>query len=194
MRALPFQFLAALPKISRLIRGLIFRVLVILAGGSCGSGMRIESGFRLRHGFHNGLKFGRSVYFGQNCTIDCLPSASFAVGNNTTFTQGCFVSVAERMVIGDDVLIGEYCSLRDANHSLDNPHKRIADQPMQAATVQISNDVWIGRGVAILAGARVGEGAVVGANAVVHGIVPANTIAVGVPAKPLRARSTQNNA
>lgn len=47
----------------------------------------------------------------------------------------------------------------------------------------IGENVTIGAGAKVLGGVTVGDGAVIGANAVVLGDVPANSIAVGVPAK-----------
>jgi len=52
----------------------------------------------------------------------------------------------------------------------------------------IENDVWIGRGVTLLPGAQICNGAVVGAFSIVAGTIPPYTIAVGNPAKPFRKR------
>jgi acetyltransferase-like isoleucine patch superfamily enzyme len=183
-----FRGLTLLPKVIIRLRGALFRLLVIAAGGRCGPGMRIESGFRLRHGFHSGLSFGRDVYFGRCTTIDCLVQARFDVGSNTTFTQGCFVSVVDSLRIGNDVLVGEYCSLRDANHGIADTDIPIASQLMVPVPINIADNVWIGRGVAVLAGSVIGEGSVIGANAVVSHYIPAMSVAVGVPAKVIKLR------
>jgi acetyltransferase-like isoleucine patch superfamily enzyme len=53
---------------------------------------------------------------------------------------------------------------------------------------EIGHDVWIGDNVVILAGVKIGTGAVIGANAVVTKDVAPYSIAVGVPAKPIRKR------
>ena len=58
--------------------------------------------------------------------------------------------------------------------------------------VVIENDVWIGEGVCVMPGVRIGRGAVIGANAVVTQDVPANSVVGGVPAKLIR--SLQRNA
>jgi carbonic anhydrase/acetyltransferase-like protein (isoleucine patch superfamily) len=52
----------------------------------------------------------------------------------------------------------------------------------------IGDDVLIGIGAIILDGADVGEGSIIGAGAVVppRAVIPPNTLALGIPAKPVR--------
>ena len=57
--------------------------------------------------------------------------------------------------------------------------------------IRIGNDVWIGNNVLILDGAKIGDGAVVGAGAVVRGSLPPYSINVGVPARTIRYRFSE---
>lgn len=52
----------------------------------------------------------------------------------------------------------------------------------------IGNDVWIGYETVIMAGVRIGDGAIIAAHAVVTKDVPPYTIVGGVPAKLIRKR------
>lgn len=52
----------------------------------------------------------------------------------------------------------------------------------------IGHDTWIGHGAIIMPGVKIGNGAVVGSGAVVTKDVEPYTIAVGVPAEPIRKR------
>lgn len=185
-----FYALSLIPKLVARARGSCIRMLIIAAGGKCQRGLRIEAGFRLRQGFHSGLDFGRDVYLGRYTTIDCPPGATLRIGTNTTFTQGCFVGARSAIDVGENTLVGEYCSLRDANHNTDDADLLIVDQAMTAQPIWIARNVWIGRGCAILAGAAVGEGAVIGANSVVTGSIESYQIAVGCPARSIRLRKT----
>ena len=49
--------------------------------------------------------------------------------------------------------------------------------------VEVEEDVWIGAGVTLLAGARIGRGSNIGSGAVVRNTVPPYAIVVGNPAK-----------
>ena len=60
----------------------------------------------------------------------------------------------------------------------------------RAKRVTIGHDTWLGHGSTILPGVTVGDGAAVGAGAVVSKDVAPYTIVAGVPAKPIRERST----
>jgi acetyltransferase-like isoleucine patch superfamily enzyme len=54
--------------------------------------------------------------------------------------------------------------------------------------VTVGNDVWIGERVMIMGGISIGDGAVIGAGAIVTKDVPPYAIVVGVPAKIIRYR------
>lgn len=54
--------------------------------------------------------------------------------------------------------------------------------------VTVGNDVWIGERVMIMGGITIGDGAVIGAGAIVTKNVPPYAIVVGVPAKIIRYR------
>jgi lipopolysaccharide O-acetyltransferase len=67
-----------------------------------------------------------------------------------------------------------------------SPRVRPNFRPLSAKHVIIEDNVWIGESVSILPGVTIGEGTIVGANSVVTKSLPANVIAVGSPAKPIK--------
>lgn len=78
----------------------------------------------------------------------------------------------------------------------DNGHGRsIAEEsnipPLKRKTfskgpVIIGKNVWIGDKATVLPGVTIGDGAIIGANSVVTKDIPANSIAVGIPAKVVK--------
>jgi acetyltransferase-like isoleucine patch superfamily enzyme len=66
-----------------------------------------------------------------------------------------------------------------------------ANEAVRKKTI-IGNDVWIGYGVTIIAGVKIGHGAIVAAGAVVTKDVPPYAIVGGVPAKLIKYRFDQN--
>ena len=54
----------------------------------------------------------------------------------------------------------------------------------------IGEDCWIGAGAKVLDGASLGDHCVIGAGSVVNRPIPANSIAVGVPARVVKSRKT----
>jgi acetyltransferase-like isoleucine patch superfamily enzyme len=55
------------------------------------------------------------------------------------------------------------------------------------SSVTTGNDVWIGAGVRILASVTIGDHVVIGVGAVVTRDIPSQSLAVGVPARPVKS-------
>lgn len=62
---------------------------------------------------------------------------------------------------------------------------------MEHGPIEIGSDVFIGANATVLENVKIGDGAVVGAGAVVTRDIPPFAIAVGVPAKVVKYRMTQ---
>ncbi|HEY9642032.1 MAG TPA: serine acetyltransferase [Coleofasciculaceae cyanobacterium] len=84
--------------------------------------------------------------------------------------------------IGDDSIIRQGVTL--GNRYLDRPF----DAPKLGARVNV------GAGAKILGGVTLGDGASVGANAVVLSDIPAGQTAVGIPAKIIKPKITENES
>ena len=66
----------------------------------------------------------------------------------------------------------------------------IRSQPLQTkGGIVIEDDVWLGFGVIVLDGVRIGKGAVIGAGSVVTKDIPEGAIAAGIPARVIKMRS-----
>jgi acetyltransferase-like isoleucine patch superfamily enzyme len=116
-------------------------------------------------------------------------AGAIVIGDDFTLNRGAVLAAHAEITIGDHALIGEYVSIRDCDHAFGDPTRPMRQQGFTAAAIHIGNDVWIGRGAAILKGVTIGDGAVIAANAVVTKDIPAMEIWAGVPARFLRRRS-----
>lgn len=89
------------------------------------------------------------------------------------------------ITIGDDVQIGPNVQLLTPTHPVDPGPRRAKWEAAEPIT--IGDNVWLGGGAIVLAGVTIGENTVVGAGAVVTRDLPANVVAVGNPARVVRA-------
>ncbi len=133
------------------------------------------------------VSLGKRCRLGMETELRTMEEGQIRLGDDTRINRGCTLTSYSEIFIGDFTIIGEYVSIRDANHGMD-PGQPMRYQPHHSAPIRIGRDVWIGRGCCILAGVEVGEGAVVGANSVVNKDVPPFSIVGGVPAKVIKVR------
>jgi acetyltransferase-like isoleucine patch superfamily enzyme len=114
-----------------------------------------------------------------------------------TFIGASTLVCAERIDIGDDVLISWGCTIVDHNSHALSWRDRSLDvvnwyhgkkdwTRVKRAAVRIEDKAWLGMNATILKGVTIGEGAVVAAGAVVTRNVAAYTIVGGNPACVIR--------
>ena len=132
----------------------------------------------------------KHVALDRGVTLVCGgdPGANKLVIRSGTYVNRYTIFDAHlRLEVGRNCMIGPRCYITDADHGKD-AGLSVQKQPMKKAPVIIEDEVWIGAGVIILPGVRIGKGAVVGAASVVARDVPSNAIVFGAPARVLRFR------
>ena len=123
--------------------------------------------------------------------VDIRPPLRVDYGHNITIGDGSWVNFGltaldvAPIVIGQDVLIGPNCSLYTAIHPTEPGPRRAKWE--SAAPITLGDNVWLGGSVVVCPGVTIGENSIIGAGAVVTRSVPANSIAVGNPARVIRA-------
>ncbi len=91
--------------------------------------------------------------------------------------------------IGADVMIGPRCVFLASSHETADVTRPMNTQGFGPdREIVIEDDVFIGAGTTVLAGRRIGRGAIVGAGSVVTRDIPPWSVAVGNPARVVRSR------
>ena len=113
---------------------------------------------------------------------DQKPMHIMSVGRFTSIGQDVVVVLGNHRT--DTVTTYPFKSLRRFWHTAAGT----ADDHSSKGDVDIGSDVWIGQGVTILSGVRVGDGAVLAAQSVVTKDVPPYAVVAGNPARVIRLR------
>jgi acetyltransferase-like isoleucine patch superfamily enzyme len=163
--------------------------------------------------YHSNLKLGKNIFIadrvilykareggfirlGDNVCIlrDSILETGFggnlSVGDRTWIHPRCQLNAYLASIeIGSEVQIAPNCVLYSYDHGFvsDQP---INKQPLETkGNIIVEDGAWLGVGVIVLSGVRIGQGAVIGAGSVVTQNVPAGAIAVGDPARVVKMRN-----
>lgn len=110
------------------------------------------------------------------------------IGNNCSINSFCHINGNGGLKIGNNVRIAAQCMIIPANHNFGDTDIPITSQGETAKGIIIDDDVWIGGGVCILDGVRIGTGCVIGAGSIVNKSLAPYSVAVGIPAKVIKNR------
>ncbi|MBP3817758.1 MAG: acyltransferase [Butyrivibrio sp.] len=115
------------------------------------------------------------------------------IGERVNVGEYVHIGCNHRIVIGDDVLMGSKIYITDHNHGVyrgdnaDSPAVPPVDRRLtEGESVEIGARCWIGEFVTILPGVTIGEGSIIGSQSTVTHDIPANSIAVGSPARVVK--------
>jgi len=145
-----------------------------------GRGVHIEK----RHGL---ITTGGPCVIGSDCRLavvgDPHAPATLHIGAGTTIGDRTTINARKLVEIGDRCSISWDCDICDSDF-----HQIVlkdGTRPEVTKPVRIEDDVWIGHGVLITKGVRIGRNSVVAAGAVVRRDMPPNSLVAGNPARPV---------
>jgi acetyltransferase-like isoleucine patch superfamily enzyme len=118
-------------------------------------------------------------------------SRDLSLGEYVFINSGAYI--CPKVQVGKYTMFGPMVTIAGADHVINAPGvpMHFSGRADLGKTL-IGEDVWIGANVCILAGVTIGRGSVIGMGSVVTKNVPPYSIAVGVPAKVVRARFTES--
>ena len=149
-----------------------------------------------RASFHNWYRWRRFILrmFGASvgAHVRVRPSVKIEVPWNVTLGDGVVVGddaiiySLGRVTLGRNVVVSQYAHLCAGTHNFDDP-----TFPLLKPPITIGDNCWIAADVFVGPGVTIGAGTVVGARSSVFKDLPANVVAVGSPARAIKARGAQ---
>ena len=164
----------------------------------CGHNVVLKRGIKINHPEH--VCIGNDAYISEFCWFSLLPvnyqknapdvalKPAVVIGNNCYIGRFAMFSCMNEIQLGNDVMLSDRVFIGDGTHGYSVRELPIKDQYMFSnGPVSIGDGSWLGINVAVMPNVRIGKGCVIGANSVVTQDVPDYHIAVGAPARVLKA-------
>lgn len=128
---------------------------------------------------------GSNVDIGRKISF----SSQVSLGDNSSIGDYCHMS--GKISIGNNVMISPNVAFLSSNHKFSRIDIPMNRQGGIEKEIIIGDDVWIGYGVIILAGVKIGNGAIVAAGSVVTKNVSEFDIVGGNPARIIKNRKIE---
>ncbi|BDX20534.1 hypothetical protein MFKK_33440 [Halopseudomonas aestusnigri] len=133
---------------------------------------------------------GNALYVGRFVVLKNLNEV--VLGSNVSIHEFCYIDGAGGLVVGDNVSIAHGCSIITFNHTVGDADVPIKYAPVSYSNVVIESDVWLGCGVRVMPGVRIGSRSIVAAGSVVTSNVPPGSVVAGVPARIIKKLVGEN--
>jgi acetyltransferase-like isoleucine patch superfamily enzyme len=182
------KFLSQIGKFQRFWRNERAKLNGVQVGRAALFGAGVDFQLGSRDGRPGRIVIGEHAWIEHGASL-CAFGGSIDIGQSVFIGPGAVVYGHGGVLIGEETLISMHCCILSSEHSVPPSDQLIRRQPDILLPTHIGRDVWLGAGVKVLGGVRIGDGCVVGAGGVVASDLPAGSIAVGMPAKVIRTRS-----
>jgi acetyltransferase-like isoleucine patch superfamily enzyme len=141
-------------------------------------------------GKESGITLGNAVFAGKNTIFSCA-SASITTGDEISIGPHSYIRASRGDVqLGSYITMGAHTVIISGNPGYKDLSIPMMKQDGEAQGITIGDDVWMGVGVRIIDGVKIGNGCIIGAGAVVTKDIPDYAIAAGVPAKVIGSRKS----
>ena len=132
-----------------------------------GKGVGVGRRVRLRLSRGGRLVLGSGVWLGDRSTV--VAGGEVRIGAGTLVGRESVLSAAESVSIGERCLLGDEVMVSDRALTVEDAARADGERPVVVRPVVVEDGARVGPRACLLAGARVGAGAVVGPREVVQG-------------------------
>lgn len=116
-----------------------------------------------------------------------LRDPTLSIGDHTVIGRACSIAAHFEVTIGRGVWLAPQVFVTDQGHDWSDLDRPIGHQLGEARPVHIGDGSWLGHGVIVLPGVEIGAHVAVGAGSIVTSDLPDRCVAVGTPARPVKA-------
>jgi acetyltransferase-like isoleucine patch superfamily enzyme len=139
--------------------------------------------------YKNGLRIFKLKVLGAQIGHGTISYGRFSIinipnliiGTNSTINEGVHINCRDKVKIGNNVHISSNVQIHTGKLIIDVFPRVHEKQP-----ILIENDVWLASNVVVLAGVTIGEKSIIAAGSIVTKDVPANSLAMGIPARVVK--------
>jgi carbonic anhydrase/acetyltransferase-like protein (isoleucine patch superfamily) len=140
------------------------------------------------------FRIGAGALISRGCIVSGKDGA-LTIGPRVNVGAGCILYASTELRIGADTMLAAMCYVGGGRYTTrgrtDIP---IASQPVPRLGVVIEDDCWLGAGVIVIDGVRIGRGSVIAAGAVITEDVAPYSVVAGVPGRLVATRFDQKNS
>lgn len=135
----------------------------------------------------------KNIYVGNRVRIfpgirmEAIGNGTISIGDNCAIEQNVHITSKDsNLYIGDNVTIAANTFITNLDHEYRDISKSVMEQGCLLNSTSIGEGSFIGYGVSIQAGTKLGRHCVVGTGAVVKGEFPDYSVIVGIPGRVVK--------
>lgn len=137
----------------------------------------------------SGIKIGEGALISRNTVLNSK-GGFIEIGKRANLGMMCIIFSRDcRVQVGNDVLVAAYCYLMGGgSHSMERTDIPVSYQGAECLGIEIGDNVWLGSGVKVFDGCKIGRDSVIGTNSFVNSDIPEFAVAAGSPAQIVKMR------